>query len=193
MRATRSTGRTCSMNRVSVRGVGFAAAAMAATSLAVGASATASAAGDAHPATSALESVADRGETSAHDLIVLRAMQARAVTLKVARHRAGQRAAALARAKAVRAARDAARRAAAREAAREAAARKAEHARAARSYARSFPSGSARAIGARMVAARGWSSSQFMCLDSVWTHESNWRVDAYNPSSGAYGIPQAAP
>ena len=32
-----------------------------------------------------------------------------------------------------------------------------------------------------------------MCLDSVWTHESNWPIDAYNPSSGAYGIPQAAP
>lgn len=33
---------------------------------------------------------------------------------------------------------------------------------------------------------------QFACLDSLWTKESGWRVDAYNPS-GAYGIPQSLP
>jgi hypothetical protein len=27
----------------------------------------------------------------------------------------------------------------------------------------------------------------------MWTKESNWRVSAENPSSGAYGIPQALP
>jgi hypothetical protein len=53
--------------------------------------------------------------------------------------------------------------------------------------------GSARAVGASMVAARGWSVAQFVCLDNMWTHESNWRVHAYNSSSGAYGIPQAQP
>lgn len=35
-------------------------------------------------------------------------------------------------------------------------------------------------------------SAQFSCLDSLWTKESGWRVDAYNPS-GAYGIPQSLP
>ena len=34
---------------------------------------------------------------------------------------------------------------------------------------------------------------QFGCLDSLYTRETNWRVDADNPSSSAYGIPQALP
>jgi hypothetical protein len=56
-----------------------------------------------------------------------------------------------------------------------------------RSLARS-PQQIARAL----VAQRGWSASQFGCLDTLWTRESNWRLDARN-SSGAYGIPQALP
>jgi hypothetical protein len=36
-------------------------------------------------------------------------------------------------------------------------------------------------------------ATQFECLDSLWTKESGWRVDADNPSSSAYGIPQALP
>jgi hypothetical protein len=40
----------------------------------------------------------------------------------------------------------------------------------------------------------GWSaSSQFPCLDSLWTNESGWQWNADNPSSSAYGIPQALP
>ncbi|MFC4244347.1 coiled-coil domain-containing protein [Gryllotalpicola reticulitermitis] len=39
----------------------------------------------------------------------------------------------------------------------------------------------------------GWDSSQFSCLVQLWTHESGWRVNAYNVSSAAYGIPQAWP
>ncbi len=39
----------------------------------------------------------------------------------------------------------------------------------------------------------GFSSDQFSCLDSLWTRESNWRVNADNPTSSAYGIPQALP
>lgn len=40
----------------------------------------------------------------------------------------------------------------------------------------------------------GWSvGGQFSCLDQLWIHESNWLVYAENPSSGAYGIPQALP
>ena len=31
------------------------------------------------------------------------------------------------------------------------------------------------------------------CLDKLWTKESGWNHKARNPSSGAYGIPQALP
>jgi hypothetical protein len=44
-----------------------------------------------------------------------------------------------------------------------------------------------------MVSARGWGSRQFGCLDRLWTKESGWSVTADNPSSSAYGIPQALP
>jgi hypothetical protein len=53
--------------------------------------------------------------------------------------------------------------------------------------------GSAKAIAADLVAARGWSAGQFDCLDSLWTKESGWKVSADNPTSSAYGIPQALP
>lgn len=53
--------------------------------------------------------------------------------------------------------------------------------------------GTSRAIAADMVAARGWPSSEFSCLDKLWQRESNWNHLARNPSSGAYGIPQALP
>src|SRR5690606_31121549 len=53
--------------------------------------------------------------------------------------------------------------------------------------------GSARAIGRSLAAQRGWGDDQFSCLDKLWTKESNWRVDADNPTSSAYGIPQALP
>ncbi len=53
--------------------------------------------------------------------------------------------------------------------------------------------GTARAIALEMVLARGWGEDQFACLDSLWSKESGWRVDAHNASSGAHGIPQALP
>ncbi len=53
--------------------------------------------------------------------------------------------------------------------------------------------GDARTIARTMVTARGWSSGQFSCLDSLWTRESNWKTTADNPTSSAYGIPQALP
>jgi hypothetical protein len=40
---------------------------------------------------------------------------------------------------------------------------------------------------------RQWDDSQYQCLVWVWNHESGWRWNATNPSSGAYGIPQALP
>ncbi len=39
----------------------------------------------------------------------------------------------------------------------------------------------------------GMSSSEFSCLDSIWSQESGWNVHAANPTSSAYGIPQALP
>jgi hypothetical protein len=53
--------------------------------------------------------------------------------------------------------------------------------------------GSAQAIAYDLVLARGWNQQEFECLVALWTRESNWNVYAHNPSSGAYGIPQALP
>jgi hypothetical protein len=53
--------------------------------------------------------------------------------------------------------------------------------------------GSAQATAYKMVTARGWGDDQFACLVALWNKESGWRVNAYNASSGAYGIPQALP
>jgi len=53
--------------------------------------------------------------------------------------------------------------------------------------------GSAQAVAHEMVLARGWGEDQYSCLVSLWKKESGWRVNAANPSSGAYGIPQALP
>jgi hypothetical protein len=53
--------------------------------------------------------------------------------------------------------------------------------------------GTAQAIAYEMVLARGWNDDQFACLVALWNRESGWRVNAYNASSGAYGIPQALP
>lgn len=50
-----------------------------------------------------------------------------------------------------------------------------------------------RTIGRLMAAERGWGGDQFACLDQLWTKESNWRVNADNPTSSAYGIPQSLP
>ena len=55
------------------------------------------------------------------------------------------------------------------------------------------PSGSPEQVAERMLSQFGWSSSQFSCLQPLWEHESGWSVAAENPSSGAYGIPQALP
>jgi len=38
-----------------------------------------------------------------------------------------------------------------------------------------------------------WGEDQFACYDRIITQESNWKWDAENPSSGAYGIPQSLP
>jgi len=51
----------------------------------------------------------------------------------------------------------------------------------------------AQAYARSQLGAHGWGSDQWGCLYDLWTHESGWRVNAYNPSSAAYGIPQAWP
>ena len=55
------------------------------------------------------------------------------------------------------------------------------------------PSGNPQQIAAAMLGSYGWPSSQFGCLVSLWNTESGWNIYASNPSSGAYGIPQALP
>ncbi|ADG88910.1 hypothetical protein TBS_12000 [Thermobispora bispora] len=46
----------------------------------------------------------------------------------------------------------------------------------------------------RLLTRYAWrGGEQFRCLDSLWTRESNWNHRAKNPTSGAYGIPQALP
>lgn len=54
-------------------------------------------------------------------------------------------------------------------------------------------SGDPRVIAQALLPEFGFSSDQFSCLDSLWTKESGWNVYADNPSSSAYGIPQALP
>jgi hypothetical protein len=81
--------------------------------------------------------------------------------------------------------------AAAEKAARE---RRAERLRASRAaerrrLIRTDPRSAARAL----LGDYGFSSGQFGCLDSLWQKESGWNLHASNPSSGAYGIPQALP
>lgn len=53
--------------------------------------------------------------------------------------------------------------------------------------------GSAQAIAYGIVASYGWPESEYDCLVSLWNKESGWRYNAYNASSGAYGIPQSLP
>jgi hypothetical protein len=51
----------------------------------------------------------------------------------------------------------------------------------------------AQAIAISLMPSYGFSpSTQFSCLNDIWTRESDWIYDAEN-ASGAYGIPQALP
>lgn len=104
-----------------------------------------------------------------------RQAQARAQARAKARAAARAKAAAAAKARAERLAQQRASRAAARKAA-------------------TVVSGDPRSIARQLASSRyGWGASQFDCLDTLWGNESGWDVHAQNPSSGAYGIPQALP
>ena len=43
------------------------------------------------------------------------------------------------------------------------------------------------------AATEGWIGKEWVCLDTLWTRESHFKLKDKNPSSGAYGIPQAKP
>lgn len=51
----------------------------------------------------------------------------------------------------------------------------------------------AQASARAMLGNYGWGDDQFSCLVSLWNKESGWNYQAYNSSSGAFGIPQALP
>ena len=51
----------------------------------------------------------------------------------------------------------------------------------------------ARKIAKRKIKEYGWDDTEYQCLVTLWDHESGWNYQAENPSSGAYGIPQALP
>ncbi|HEY1644095.1 MAG TPA: transglycosylase SLT domain-containing protein [Streptosporangiaceae bacterium] len=113
--------------------------------------------------------------------------RAHAQARAAAQLRAAQRAARV-RAAHRRAARAAARAAAAQAAAAQAAASSPPSA----PPAPAAPTGSPQHIAMALLSTYGWSSSQFSCLDELWTRESGWNPTAEN-ASGAYGIPQALP
>ena len=48
-------------------------------------------------------------------------------------------------------------------------------------------------IARKMLHSFGWTWRQFRYLNLLWEAESSWNVSAENPSTGAYGIPQAVP
>jgi hypothetical protein len=48
-------------------------------------------------------------------------------------------------------------------------------------------------VARNMLRSFGWTSRQFKYLNLLWEAESSWDVSAENPSTGAYGIPQAVP
>ena len=50
-----------------------------------------------------------------------------------------------------------------------------------------------RSVARALAGDRGWGGEQFGCLDRLWTKESGWKHTADNPTSSAYGIPQALP
>jgi murein DD-endopeptidase MepM/ murein hydrolase activator NlpD len=76
-------------------------------------------------------------------------------------------------------------------AARAEAERKAAEERAARSAERA--AADPKAIARELMDRHGWGGDQFSCLEQLWEKESRWDHTAQNPSSGAYGIPQALP
>ncbi|TDW66388.1 hypothetical protein [Kribbella pratensis] len=65
--------------------------------------------------------------------------------------------------------------------------------RASRDAERKKYQGTPKEVAMNLLPDHGWSQSQFSCLEKLWNKESRWKVNADNPSSTAYGIPQALP
>jgi hypothetical protein len=65
--------------------------------------------------------------------------------------------------------------------------------RASRDAERKKLEGTPKEVARNLLPDHGWGDGQFSCLEKLWNKESRWRVDADNPSSSAYGIPQALP
>jgi hypothetical protein len=138
--------------------------------------------------------------SAATDQVMAASVHQLKVSGAAARQAAQRQALARERARNAERAKAAARAAAARAAAARAAAARAAAARKqqapARPAAAAQPvaaSGSPQQIAEGMLGSYGWSSSQFSCLQPLWDAESGWSASASNPSSGAYGIPQARP
>lgn len=55
------------------------------------------------------------------------------------------------------------------------------------------PTGGAQSIGQVLASNMGWEGTEWTALQTLWNGESGWNPHAKNPSSGAYGIPQALP
>lgn len=127
-----------------------------------------------------------QGQQHAQQAAAAKAAAAKAAAAKAAAAKAEAARAAAAKA-------EAARKAAAQKAAEQAAAARKAAAQKAKQTAAVTPSGSPRQVAQQMLSQYGWSQSQFSCLQPLWFHESGWNVTAENPSSGAYGIPQALP
>jgi hypothetical protein len=139
--------------------------------------------------------IAAQGDTmtaAQSELALAKAAAARAAAARAAAAKVAAARAAAARAAAAKAA---AARAAAQQAAQQQAAQQQQPAQqvAGQQPAASAPSGSPQQIAEQMLSQFGWSSSQFACLQPLWAQESGWNLYASNPSSGAYGIPQALP
>jgi hypothetical protein len=151
------------------------------------------------PPQAALEAVAyraDTGDLSTHRTEVrdaraeaeAAAARATAEAARVTAQAAADAAAKAAADAAAKAAADAAAAEAQRQAAADQAARDAQR-QSVVTNAKQDPKAAARAL----LAEFGFADSQFTCLNSLWTRESNWIYTATNPSSGAYGIPQSLP
>ena len=130
----------------------------------------------------------------AQQAVVAKAGAARAAAARAAAAKAAaQRAAAEKAAAKAAAARAAAQQAAAQQAQQTQPTQPAQPAQTAQATAVTTPSGSPQQVAEQMLGQFGWSTSQFSCLQPLWAQESGWSVTAQNPSSGAYGIPQALP
>ena len=132
--------------------------------------------------------LAPQGNLARQAVLIWTADRAAAVHAAAAARVAARRAAARRAAARAAAARATAERAAARRAARQAAAQQA----ATETAVTQVPSGTPQRIAELMLVQFGW-AGQFSCLSALWAQESGWNMYAENPSSGAYGIPQALP